>query len=354
MFGRQIKFMRAGDHPSLIQCARCHELGHNASSAKCKIPRDQSWCYICGKGHQLQHHSFECTGTHRVPGHCDCIPKCLLCNQSGHTARDKGCPRRGDFAPPRLPKAAPVEARPPIEDALKEAAIPHMRRARPVQGRGRTDKGKEKALEAPLYPQENCSRNDDIPRLLCFCCPMTQFADYQQLYVGPNFISADAPKLSDGKDIIQLHSEFTIRKSKDKAFIRDVQEKFPESFHSDAELSDIIASTFLYAHQGSGHVGHDYLNKEPTRDHWLDNMGLDPKNAQLAKVILDADSLMEGWSLAKTTAASIPLPPTPPAPVEYSWMLGGRLIPLGFVAQPLEPPQSVEGVAGPSETVPNV
>jgi hypothetical protein len=166
MFGRQIKFMRAGEHPSLIQCARCHEIGHNASSPKCRTPKDQSRCYVCGKGHQSQHHSFECRGPHKVPGHCDCVPKCLLCKQSGHTARDRGCPRRGDFAPPRLPRAAPVEARPPVEDALREAAIPHMRREQPVQGGGGTGKGKkkggEKKADAPLYPQETCSNDDNV------------------------------------------------------------------------------------------------------------------------------------------------------------------------------------------------
>jgi hypothetical protein len=186
MFGRQIKFVRAGDHPSLIQCARCHELGHNASSAKCRTPKDQSHCYVCGKGHQSQHHSFECNGPHKTPGHCDCVPKCLLCKQSGHTARDRGCPRRGDFAPPRLPRAAPVEALPPVEDALKEAAIPHTRRARPVKGGGRSSKGKEREVkeDAPLYPSETCDHDDDLSRLLCFCCPMLQFAEFQELYVG--------------------------------------------------------------------------------------------------------------------------------------------------------------------------
>jgi hypothetical protein len=242
MFGRQIKFVHTGNHPSLIQCARCHELGHNASSSKCRTPKDQSRCFICGKGHQSQHHSFECNGPHKTPGTCDCVPKCLLCKQSGHTSRDRGCPRHGDFAPPRLPRAAPVEAAPPVEDALKEAAIPHMRRAQPVKGGGGSSKGKKKATEtvAPLYLSETCSNDDDIPRLLCFCCPMLQFAEYQELYVGKNFVSADAPKLADGKDIIQLHSEFTIRKSKDESFIRDAQKKFPDDFHSDSDLADII------------------------------------------------------------------------------------------------------------------
>jgi hypothetical protein len=93
MFGRQIKFIRAGDHASLIQCAQCHELGHNASSHKCGVPKGESRCYICGRGHKSQHHSFECTGPHKTPGTCGCIPKCLLCKQSGHTACDKTCSR---------------------------------------------------------------------------------------------------------------------------------------------------------------------------------------------------------------------------------------------------------------------
>jgi hypothetical protein len=357
MFGRQIKFVRAGDHPSLIQCARCHELGHNASSPKCRTPHDQYRCYVCGKGHQSQHHSFECTGPHKVPGHCDCIPKCLLCKQPRHTARDRKCPRCGDFSPPRLLQAAPVEALPPVEDTFKEAAIPHTRRVRPVQGRGRTSKGKERETDKPLYPQENCSNNDDVPRMLCFCCPMLQFVEYQELYVGKDFVSATAPKLEDGKDIIQLHSKFTVRKSKDEAFVRDAQKKFPESFHSDAELLDIIRRAFLSIDRGSGHEGLDYLRVTLTRDHWLDNMGPDPENIKLDELVKDADTLMEGWSVVKSLASlsATPPPPLPSPPsnlVEYSWMLGGKRIPLGFAAQSLGPPSEVDAEV-PSETVPN-
>jgi hypothetical protein len=150
MFGRQIKFIRAREHVSLIQCARCHELGHNASSSKCSVPKQESRCYICGKGHDSQHHSFECPGPHKVPGVCDCIPKCLLCKQSGHNLRDKRCPRRGDFALPRLPNAAPVEARPPVEDTAKADAIPYTRRACPVQGR----EGKAKANKLLWHPHQ--------------------------------------------------------------------------------------------------------------------------------------------------------------------------------------------------------
>ncbi|KAH9034273.1 hypothetical protein EDB85DRAFT_2144543 [Lactarius pseudohatsudake] len=34
MFGSAVKFVRAGDRPTLIQCGRCHLLGHNKSSPR--------------------------------------------------------------------------------------------------------------------------------------------------------------------------------------------------------------------------------------------------------------------------------------------------------------------------------
>jgi hypothetical protein len=36
LFRRRIKFVRAGDSPSLVQCSRCHEVGHYYTSPKCK------------------------------------------------------------------------------------------------------------------------------------------------------------------------------------------------------------------------------------------------------------------------------------------------------------------------------
>jgi hypothetical protein len=143
MFGRRIKFVRAGAAPSLVQCSRCHEIGHYYTSPKCRWTTSR--CYRCGGSHDAQDHDFECKHQHRVVGVCDCIPKCLLCKNSGHHAREKGCPARGDFVPPRLPQAAPVEAMPTVEDAHKSDAIPSTRpRARPAhRGRGgRGGKGK--------------------------------------------------------------------------------------------------------------------------------------------------------------------------------------------------------------------
>jgi hypothetical protein len=33
MFGRQVKFVRAGSSPPLVQCSQCHEVGHCHGSA---------------------------------------------------------------------------------------------------------------------------------------------------------------------------------------------------------------------------------------------------------------------------------------------------------------------------------
>jgi hypothetical protein len=132
---------------------------------------------------------------------------------------------------------------------------------------------------------------------------MLQFAEFQELYVGKNFVSAEAPKLEDGKDIIQLHSEFVIRKSKGEAFIWDAQKKFLGDFHSDDILADIISRAFLSVDQGSGHVGLDYLRVTPERDHWLENMGPDPENAILEATVKTQMSL---WKVGRWSSLARP------------------------------------------------
>jgi hypothetical protein len=51
MFGAQVKFLRCRDNPSLLQCSRCHLLGHYANSSKCKLPKGQVKCYRCSGPH---------------------------------------------------------------------------------------------------------------------------------------------------------------------------------------------------------------------------------------------------------------------------------------------------------------
>ncbi len=99
LFGKQVQVERWAEKPPLIQCSRCHTLGHMASSKACRLPPDSVKCYICGKGHLADAHNRECTKAkqHKVAGECDCTPQCTSCNQLGHHARDSTCSARDGF-----------------------------------------------------------------------------------------------------------------------------------------------------------------------------------------------------------------------------------------------------------------
>ena len=130
MFGKQVKFVVTGDSPRLIQCRRCHMLGHPTRSPLCKLHPAAAKCYRCGGNHHSDHHNYECKGQHRTPGRCNCTPKCLLCGNTGHHARSHKCPKRGDFAPPCLDtlgtETNPIEvtsASPPEVDTQRPAPL---------------------------------------------------------------------------------------------------------------------------------------------------------------------------------------------------------------------------------------
>ncbi|KAN0135289.1 hypothetical protein V8E53_006854, partial [Lactarius tabidus] len=185
MFGAQVKFLRCGDNPSLLQCSRCHLLGHYANSAKCKLPKGQVKCYRCSGPHDGRDHDYECnTKTHKTVGKCDCNLKCLLCKKTDHHARSRKCLKRGDFQPPRLPE---------------------LRRDTPFQvvGKKRSTKGKErqgpyspplsafivpevKTIPLPLCPME---KGKNV--LFCMCCTLPSVAEYQKRFVSPRPVIND-------------------------------------------------------------------------------------------------------------------------------------------------------------------
>jgi hypothetical protein len=94
LFGKQVQIERWVDKPLLLQCGKCHTLGHVSSSKACRLPSDAVRCYICGKGHLADAHDRECARArqHKVAGVCDCNPQCITCNKVGHHARDTACP----------------------------------------------------------------------------------------------------------------------------------------------------------------------------------------------------------------------------------------------------------------------
>jgi hypothetical protein len=99
LFGKQVQIEWWVDKPLLVQCGKCHALGHNASSKACRLPRESVKCYICGKGHLADAHNRECPRSkqHKVAGACDCRLQCLTCNKVGHNTRDKTCPAREGY-----------------------------------------------------------------------------------------------------------------------------------------------------------------------------------------------------------------------------------------------------------------
>ena len=181
MFGKQAKFVVTGDSPRLIQCRRCHMLGHPTRSPLCKLHPAAAKCYRCGGSHHSDHHDYECKGTHRTPGRCNCTPKCILCGNTGHHARSRKCPKRGDFAPPRLDSLGtetnPIEitsASPPEVDTqrppLTAASLP-IRVAKKGKGKGKKanpGKGGDANTNPPQAPSNRYEIPDAKEALLAF------------------------------------------------------------------------------------------------------------------------------------------------------------------------------------------
>jgi hypothetical protein len=308
MFGRRVKFVRAGASPSLVQCSRCHEIGHYYTSPKCKWT--SSRCFKCGGGHDARDHDFECKKQHKVVGVCDCVLKCILCKNSGHHAREKGCPVRGDFVPPRLPRAAPAEGLPAVEDALKSDAIPFARpQARPAQkGRGgRRRKGRStRGPRIPVAPEmieDICANDDNHLRAYCFCCPALHIDEFQILYTVPAESDITPGLSAKGKSAQDIFGECILRKNKGPEFVNKAG---PDVFHTEEELREFLTRA---AGDAVAHI--DYAPIAPeAQAAWLANMPSDEEAGWGAATSNEALRLeVETACLA----SGLPPPPSPPA-----------------------------------------
>ena len=156
MFNSYVQFSISRSRPTLIQCTRCHQLGHARNSRACRVPTEALVCFICGGAHRSERHMQECPRVHTDIGICDCPLKCILCGNPGHHARDPKCPQRAAFAPPRnnnQPSRArnPPQVDPDQEGWTQTRSKRHSRvRARPIY-RGANNGKQREASPAPSY-----------------------------------------------------------------------------------------------------------------------------------------------------------------------------------------------------------
>jgi hypothetical protein len=100
LFSKEVKIQKWIDKLALVQCSRCHALGHNRASRACPLSKDSVKCYICGGTHKSEEHNQKCPRKHAVAGICDCTNyKCINCEKPGHHCREEKCPARARFRP---------------------------------------------------------------------------------------------------------------------------------------------------------------------------------------------------------------------------------------------------------------
>jgi hypothetical protein len=173
MFGRQVAFIHCGDSPTLVQCSRCHMLGHYATSTCCKAPVNSIKCYRCGAAHDGRKHDYECTKNHKVPGKCDCVLKCLLCGDKNHHCRSQKCPKRGP-GPSGIAKLPALPETDESQTAGRKTTADNTRQKQ--QSKGSASKGKSKVPytnhdAVMMVPAGACANDPEKNNILCECCP---------------------------------------------------------------------------------------------------------------------------------------------------------------------------------------
>lgn len=107
LFSKDVTVWKWIDKPMLIQCFRCHTLGHNKAFKSCMLDKDSVKCFICGETHRSDKHtviSIALTSNvqHTVAGLCNCKHfKCLNCHKPGHHCRNASCHNRDLYRPKR-------------------------------------------------------------------------------------------------------------------------------------------------------------------------------------------------------------------------------------------------------------
>ena len=97
LFGKEVHIEKWLDKPPLVQCSRCHKLGHNTTSQRCKVPKGDIRCARCGGAHHKDAHACLCRGSHTVAGECKCIFPCLNCSSREHDCQSFNCLDRDNY-----------------------------------------------------------------------------------------------------------------------------------------------------------------------------------------------------------------------------------------------------------------
>jgi hypothetical protein len=253
MFGRQVAFIHCGDSPTLVQCSRCHMLGHYATSTRCKAPVNSIKCYRCVAAHDGRQHDYECTKTHTVPGKCDCVLKCLLCGDKNHHCRSQKCPKRG----PGPSGIAKLPAHPGTDESRtgnrKATADDAPRQKR--QSKGSTGKGNSKVTytnhdAVMTVPAGACANDPEKNNILCECCPPPSIVNFINRYLGTPEATDKTmvrsyprarPISSKGKGLVDIHGEITARKKYGTATLREKSVELDIALHDEDEIEQLLA-----------------------------------------------------------------------------------------------------------------
>jgi hypothetical protein len=100
LFGTYVRSKKFLSRPALLQCDRCHRLGH--SLGRCPRPTSLIVCALCGGAHTVASHPYHCAAKSHKGKKCDCPVSCFLCKEKkqdgqGHHARSNNCPLRAHY-----------------------------------------------------------------------------------------------------------------------------------------------------------------------------------------------------------------------------------------------------------------
>ena len=94
LFGKEVKIQKWIDKPMLIQCLRCHTLGHHKAFKACLLSKDLVKCFICDGMHRSEKHNQWCSYKYTVAGLLACatahIINALTANNWAITAEQRG------------------------------------------------------------------------------------------------------------------------------------------------------------------------------------------------------------------------------------------------------------------------